>query len=174
MNLPAIYSWLPKEPGPKMVLEFLKIFGTKEAPGAADNPVILAWAKEVGVNGYNHDSIAWCGLCMAVIAKRAGKPVVKDPLWAANWLNFGTSVQEAMLGDVLVFNRPGGHHVALYVAEDNISYHVGGGNQSDMVCITRILKARCIGIRRPPYQNPPANIRRIIMDGAGVISQNEA
>ncbi|HVZ55840.1 MAG TPA: TIGR02594 family protein [Chitinophagaceae bacterium] len=174
MNLPVIYSWLASEPGPKMVLEFLKIYGVRETPGDGDNPEILAWARELGIKEYVHDSIAWCGLCMAILASRAGKPVVKDPLWAANWLHFGSPATQAMLGDVLVFERPGGHHVALYIAEDDISYHVGGGNQSDMVCITRIVKRRCIGVRRPPYQVQPANVRPIQVGPTGIISTNES
>lgn len=48
--LPAQYAWLSKEGGPKMLIEALKLFGTLEAPGAKDNPVILAWAAELGLS----------------------------------------------------------------------------------------------------------------------------
>jgi hypothetical protein len=41
------YAFLNAEPGPRMLVEMLKIFGTLETPGAADNPVILGWADEV-------------------------------------------------------------------------------------------------------------------------------
>lgn len=176
MNIPDKYKWLLNEPGPKMIKEFLAIYGTKETIGEADNPVILDWAKELGLKDYTHDSIAWCGLEMAIVAKRAGKPVVKDPLWAANWLNFGVKVPigEAMLGDVLVFKRTGGHHVALYIAESKDYFHCGGGNQSDAVSFAMISKDRCIGVRRPIYTEKPANVRKIFMDQSGIISHNEA
>jgi uncharacterized protein (TIGR02594 family) len=107
--LPAAYTWRRDEPGPKMITEALKLFSTIEAPGARDNPTILAWAKEVGQGSvYSHDSIAWCGLFMAVVAKRAGKSVVDKPLWALSWGDFGRPAPAAMLGDVLTFRRDGG------------------------------------------------------------------
>lgn len=174
--IPDKYRWI-ETIGilPKMIVEGLKLYGTKETIGEQDNPVILEWAKELDLKAYVHDSIAWCGLFIAIIAKRAGKDVVKDPLWAANWLHFGIGANEAMLGDVLVFKRPGGNHVGLYVGEDLSTYYVLGGNQSDQVSITRILKERCIGIRRPIYKTgQPANVRSITISTDGVISNNEA
>lgn len=174
-NLPKQYEWLNKEPAPKMLLEFLKIYGTKETAGAGDNPIILEWAKELGIDDYVHDSIAWCGLEQGIVAKRAGKPVVESPLWAANWLKFGEPATVAKLGYVLVFKRPGGNHVGIYLAEDAQCYHVGGGNQSDMVRISRIDKSRCIGIRKPLYHtSEPINVRQIFVDPTGEISNNES
>lgn len=174
MNLPNKYKWLLNEPGPKMLLEFIKIYGVKEAPGAIDNPVILAWAKEVGVQDtYNHDSVPWCGLSMAVIAKRAGKVFGFQPLWAKNWAKFGQKVDRAMLGDVLVFNRKGGGHVGIYVGEDQVCFHVGGGNQLNEENIIRIPKSRILAIRRPIYKVTPPNVRPIILNEEGEISTNE-
>ena len=68
--LPARYGWLAREPGPRMIVEALKLFGTMEKPGAANNPTIVAWAKEVGgevADVYKADSIPWCGLFMAAV-----------------------------------------------------------------------------------------------------------
>jgi uncharacterized protein (TIGR02594 family) len=176
MTLPAQYAWLANEPGPKMIVEALKLFGTVEGAGAKDNPTILAWAKEVGLSDtYSHDSIPWCGLFLAVVAKRAGKEVVKSPLWALSWGEFGKAAEGgAMLGDVLTFKRDGGGHVALYVGEDTGAYHCLGGNQSDKVCITRIAKHRLYRIRRPAYNVQPANVRRIMLSAGGKLSTNEA
>jgi len=173
-QLPTAYKWLLNEPGPKMLLEMIKLYDTDEVPGPGDNPVILSWAKELGIREYNHDSIPWCGLAMAIVAHRAGKPVPNSPLWALNWANFGAIVVTPQLGDVLTFKRDGGGHVALYVGEDATSYHVIGGNQSDSITITRILKARLYKAVRPPYINKPANVRTIFLSTGGVISTNEA
>lgn len=166
------YEWLLKEPGPKVLLEALKLHGTYEVPGEGDNPEILAWAKELGLKQYTHDSIAWCGLFAAIIAKRAGKPVVKDPLWAANWLNFGKPC-DPELGAFAIFRRDGGNHVAVYVGEDDSYYHVIGGNQKDSVCIVRIHKDRCRGFRAL-YNVKPANVRKVILSSTGEVSTNEA
>lgn len=168
------YKWILDEPGPKMILEAVKLYGILEMPGTGDNPVILAWAKEVGVKDYTHDSIAWCGLAEAVVAFRAGKPVVKEPLWAGNWSKWGVEVTVAMFGDTLVARRPGGNHVCIYIGEDDVAYHVFGGNQSDRYGITRIVKGRVWAIRRPEYTIQPANVRRIILKPDGIISANEA
>jgi hypothetical protein len=81
--LPPAYGWIDDlRPLPRMLQEARKLFGTREVPSSANNPVILGWAKEVGLaKSYNDDAIPWCGLFMAVVAKRAGKPVVEGPLW---------------------------------------------------------------------------------------------
>lgn len=174
MQLPQHYRWLADEPAPRLIIEGLKEFGVKEVPGDGDNPVILSWAKEVGLErSYREDIVPWCGLYMAVIAKRAGKDVPATPLWARSWAHWGYPSPEAQLGDVLVFTRGGGGHVGLYVGEDSACYHVLGGNQSDMVCITRILKSRCIAVRRQYTYGPPKNVRRIVLEASGEISRNE-
>lgn len=175
--LPSRYAWLAREPGPKMIVEALKLFGTMEKPGSANNPTIVAWAKEVGgevADVYKADSIPWCGLFMAVVAKRAGKEPPKHPLWALSWSAFGAKAPAPALGDVLVFTRSGGGHVGLYVGEDASAFHVLGGNQSDRVCIARIAKARLYAARRPLYRVEPANVRPIRLEATGTLSLNEA
>jgi uncharacterized protein (TIGR02594 family) len=175
MALSAQYAWLSQEPGPKMILEALKLFGTVETPGSKDNPTIIEWAREVGLaKTYSHDSIPWCGLFIAIVAKRAGKEVVDSPLWALSWADFGKPSPAPMLGDVLTFKRNGGGHVALYVGEDSGAFHCIGGNQSDQVCITRIAKARLYKARRPEYVSQPANVRKIVLAANGKLSSNES
>ena len=175
------YEWLLKEGGPKMIAEALRLYGTIETPGKKNNATIIAWAKEIGGSVeavYKADEIPWCGLFMAVVAKRAGKTVVKDPLWALNWGTFGKAVEKPMLGDVLVFVRKTSEgktagHVALYIGEDSTCYHILGGNQSDKVCITRIEKKRLYASRRPDYNIQPANVRVINLSSTGTVSSNE-
>jgi uncharacterized protein (TIGR02594 family) len=175
MSVPKKYQWLLQEDGPRMLLKGLEMYGVTEVVGTKHNPVILGWAKEVGLgNVYKSDEIPWCGLFMAVIAKRAEKQVPKDPLWALNWANFGVHVQQPLLGDVLTFKRDGGGHVGLYVGEDSTAYHVLGGNQGNSVSITRIAKNRLYKAVRTPYNQMPANVRKIVLEASGSLSQNEA
>lgn len=160
-----------------MLKEGLRLIGTLEAPGAADNPVILGWAQECGIREYRHDATAWCGLFCAVIAKRAGWEIPTAPLWALSWAKWGMPVNQSAtaLGDVLVFLRPGGGHVGLYVGEDRTAYHVMGGNQGDAVSIVRIAKSRWYATSRAPWRvAQPANVRKIRLSQMGELSVNEA
>lgn len=178
--LPPAYAWLDRvDDAPRLIREARALYGTLETPGVASNPTIMAWAKEVGLaKAYSDDSVPWCGLFAALVAHRAGWPPVEAPLWARNWSKFGRAVtpKEASLGDVLVFQRPGGGgHVGFYVGHDAGYYHVLGGNQSDAVTITRIAKSRCIAVRRPKWRvAQPAGVKPYPLAASGAVSSNEA
>lgn len=171
-KLPKGYEWLEREPGPKELLEALKLYGTVEFAGTPDNPVIIGWADEVNTT-YPGDEVAWCGLFISVVAKRAGWDYHPNgnALWARNWASWGTKQQVAMLGDTLVFPRGKGGHVALYVGEDDTHFHILGGNQRDAVNIVRKPKSPLLAIRRAKWKAAqPANVRRVFLsaDGAPV------
>lgn len=178
MTIPSRYQWLAKLGDlPNMVDQALKLVGTVEVAGSGNSPKIMAWAKETGLDrgGYTADSVPWCGLFMAVVAKRAGYAVPAHPLWALNWQNFGKRAAQPCLGDVLVFVRPSGGHVGLYIAEDRDAYHVLGGNQSDAVNFTRVDKSRLKGVRSPLFKvGRPASSRPYIVAATGTLSVNEA
>lgn len=178
MTLPDQYKWILNEPGPKMLLTALKYYGLKEAPGSSDNPTIMQWAHDFGITWYEHDSIAWCSLFMGQVAKESGyNPPGKDVLLAAvSWATWGNKAFGGPeLGDILVFNRPGGHHVGLYIGEDDAAYHVLGGNTGDAVAIARIAKDRLMAVRYPAEEaQVPTNSRKIFLSASGELSQNEA
>lgn len=176
IDLPKQYAWLANEPGPRLLTEGLKTFGTVEAPGPNDNPAILAWAKATGMaKYYAHDATAWCGLWMAYTALQAGWDTPVNPLWARNWCEWGVGATTPMLGDILVFSRGTSGHVGIYVGEDTDAYYVLGGNQSDRVMIKRVAKNRLIGSRRCPWRvNQPGNVRRVFLSSNGALSTNEA
>lgn len=184
--LPANFAWLAlslAENGdqPKMIAEGVRLYGTHEGNGVRNNPVIMGWVAEIAalpgrtnVAQFTNDhKIPWCGLYMAHAAHFAGYDFPDHPLWAANWAGFGEKSTLPSLGDVLVFNRPGGHHVGNYVAEDETAFHVLGGNEGDQVGIVRELKSRLVACRRPPYQLLPANVRPYRVASTGALSTNE-
>ena len=170
------YSFLNQEASPKILVEAVKLIGTKEIVGKEHNPVILGWARDLDLGKvYTADEIPWCGLFIAHCAKTAGVEVVDKPLWALSWANYGDRVTEPMLGDILTFKRDGGGHVGIYVGEDKDCYHVLGGNQGNAVSVTRILKSRLYQARRTKWKiAQPANVRKIHLDTKGTISTNEA
>jgi uncharacterized protein (TIGR02594 family) len=172
------YAWLGSvAPLPPMLAAGLKELGTIETPGGGNNAKILAWAAEVGLEHvYTADSVPWCGLFMALCAHRAGFQPPANPLWALNWNNFGARVGQPGLGDVLTFTRTSGGHVAMYIGEDQATYHILGGNQSDKVSITRIAKTRLSAARRPTNQpgDTPPTVTPRRLSPVGTISTNEA
>lgn len=172
------YEWLWSESGPRILKEALKMHGIYEFHGEENNPVIIEWAKEIGGwigRWYQQDSIPWCGLYMAVCAKRANFAFNQKALSAKAWADWGDPVDVAMLGDVVVFSRRGGGHVGLYVGEDDEAYHILGGNQPDQVNITRISKSRTYAVRRCPWRyRQPDNVRVVKLSPHGTMSENEA
>ena len=169
------YDWLKEEKAPRVLVQAVKQLGVKEIVGKEHNPVILGWAKELGLSSvYTNDEIPWCGLFIAYCAKMAGLEVVERPLWALNWNKFGTRVLEPMLGDVLTFKRNGGGHVGIYVGEDETHYHVLGGNQNNSVSVSRIAKSRLNQARRTAWKiAQPAGVRKVFLEAKGVITTNE-
>ena len=159
--------------------------GTREAPGAANNPTIMGWAKRLGVKVlgivYNADSVPWCGLFVAQCISDGGIDLANDRVHrmsvavrASAWSTWGQPMPLTRLapGAILVFSRSGGGHVGLYVGEDADAYHVLGGNQSDNVTITRIAKGRLTAARWPagvPVVGAP-----VLLAMAGGLSSNEA
>lgn len=173
------YDYLKQATGPQILIQARNLIGTKEIIGTVHNKTIMAWAKELGIEKtYTADEIPWCGLFMAYVCKKANLDLpftAKESLWALNWNKFGTKQKTAMLGDILTFKRNGGGHVGIYVGEDDVCYHVLGGNQSNMVNITRIEKTRCAGIRRTAWKvAQPQDVRVIKVSASGFISKNEA
>lgn len=161
---------------PKMVEQALMLYGVHETAGAANSPAIMAWAQETGLeHEYTADQVPWCGLFMALVAKRSGYDFPAHPLWALNWQNFGAAEAQPVLGDVLVFIRPEGGHVGLYIAEDRMAYHVLGGNTSDQVKVARIEKTRLKAVRAPLFKiGRPASAKPYLVASSGALSRNEA
>ena len=92
--LPPAYAWIDQViasgEAPRTLIEARKRFGIAEVPGAPDNPEILAWARELGVEAdYVRDEISWCGLFAGIVVERAGWRPVERLLAARSWLRFG-------------------------------------------------------------------------------------
>ena len=183
MPLPKQYDFLNDERAPRILIEALKLYGTIEGVGDIDNPDIVKWAQEIGKPislNYQHDSTPWCGLFMAICAKRAGLELPNSPLWALSWSNWGDKVNVPMLGDVLTFKRDKGGHVAIYVGEDRTHYHILGGNQRDEVCIVRKPKLEngrptLYSANRTKWKiAQPENIRRVFLSNSGIMAGSEA
>jgi uncharacterized protein (TIGR02594 family) len=167
MNAPIAIQAAPAIPAWLTVMR--SITGTQEVPGPADSADIMKWPRYIAQQfpdmasycaQYNHDAIAWCGLTVAYCMARAGmRPVFGADdtdkfLWAAAWAKFGERIASPRLGCILVFQRPGGGHVAMYEGEDGDNFLIRGGNQSDAVNVMRMPKARLVAAVWPAAHPP--------------------
>ncbi len=151
------------------------LLGTSERAGAADNPVILSWARALGI-AYAADSVPWCGLfvahCLATAMPRIALPA--QPLWARNWARFGTAVPPAA-GAIMVFRRGAGSgHVGFYAGESADAFRILGGNQSDGVSLAWLGKHRLLAARWPAEAGAWCTGGAIITKRDGPLSRNEA
>lgn len=162
----GIDSWLNAEPNlPKELQEAISHNGLLETVGHSNTPDIMSWAKQLGVSGwYASDEVPWCGLFKAICAFRAGWLKLPAPniLSAAWWRSWGRAIplKDACVGDTLIKNRAGGAHVTYYIGENDLYYRCYGGNQSNSVCPTWILKSTFTDCRRAPFTVAPLGVKK--------------
>lgn len=166
-DVPADMPWLA---------EAKRLIGTTEVAGPGNSPAVMAMANAPDI-AFANDETPWCGLFIAhcVASTLPDEPLPANPLGARQWTKFGKPV-DPQFGSVLVFWRgsPSGWmgHVGFYWAEDDLHYHVLGGNQSNSVNVSRMTKSRLLGATWPQATDP-AGIRRMA-NGAGItITTNE-
>jgi len=128
--------------------------GTKEIPGAKNNPLIVRWLRRLAT-WINDDETAWCSAFVNFCADEAGYEST-GKLNARSWLEVGEIIplQYARKGDVVIFwrgSRSGWQgHVAFldhYNPQRDLIYHLGG-NQNNEVNITTTSPDRLLGVRR--------------------------
>lgn len=165
--IPENYKKLNSWRDPQHLRIAFEYYGLKEIHGHNHSPVILEMADYIGDKAgidYTADEIPWCGVFAAYCLKRAGWDIPDIAVRAKQFLNFGSVQNVPMRGDVMVFDRHGGGHVAFYVSEDAHTYHCIGGNQSDAVNIRAFAKDRLLGARRPRWKMmQPLGVRQVFM-----------
>ena len=148
--------------------EAMRLVGMKEIQGLNSNQQILEMADELEIP-YENDDIPWCGLfvghCVgASLPDEVLPPVV---LRARAWEKFGVPTKP-QLGAVMVFWRrspdSGLGHVGFYVGEDNDTYFIVGGNQSNMVSVARLRRNRMLAARWPTTALKPTDTVVIVED----------
>lgn len=134
---PAIINSIVAGKTPPWLQTAIDNIGVLEAPGPADNPTILAWAKECGgyiAANYKHDSVPWCKMYVEYCLRRHGLKM-NDSLWALDVRKYGTKLSGPAVGAVASKTRSGGGHTFFVIGRDKAGHIIGvGGNQSDSVC----------------------------------------
>ena len=108
----------------------------------------------------------WCAAFVNAMLASQDMPgsdsVSNYPLMARSFLYWGESVDQAQVGDIMVFSRGTNNwqgHVGFYIGTVNrnglIYYKILGGNQDNSINITEYPATRLLGIRRAksPLQN---------------------
>lgn len=122
--------------------------GVAEIPGYKNNDRII-WYHSFTTLKATSDEVAWCSSFMCAAAIMGEFPSTRSAA-AVSWADYG-AIGFGDVGDIAVFKRVGGHHVAFI----NLPSHKGnefinclGGNQSDKVCVKNYNASDLIAIRR--------------------------
>lgn len=131
----------------------LSQYGIKEIPGRQHNPEVLKYFRQSGFEYINDDETPWCSAFVIWNLKMC-QYEHSEKLNARSHLSVGKAIplEEARQGDVVVLwrNDPIGWqgHVAFYINEENGYVYLLGGNQGNMVQISKYPKERVLGVRR--------------------------
>lgn len=155
---------------PEWLAEARRHMGEKEIPGAKHNSKILGWVRTLG-GWFKDDETPWCGTFVGYCIHATGRAVPKHWYRAKDWASWGKATPPRV-GAIAVFGRQGGGHVGFVVGESRDNWYVLGGNQSNMVNIAPIAKARLIAMRWPA-DIELSNALLPSMAG-GAVSRNEA
>lgn len=137
--------------GEKLYKHAMKDYGLKELPGPESKPRIkqainlaAAWLED------DDSKTPWCGCIMGLWFTELGLMPPKAYYRAIEWLNVGkpVSIDQSVRGDLVVFARPGGNHIAMVDHWDEKYIYCLGGNQSDQVNVSRYLRSAVKGVRR--------------------------
>lgn len=166
----------PENPDPRWLKLARSRIGIREIPGPKHNSNILEWIgkltpKRLGMV-ISDDETPWCGTFVASVMLDSGVEPPPVAARALSWADWGQTLATPVLGAILVFKRPGGGHVGFYAGEDDLAYHVLGGNQSNAVNVARIEKARCVAIRWPAAE-PVFGDRVFVSTNGKPVSRNE-
>lgn len=122
--------------------------GQAELAGSPTNPRI-AWYASFTTLHATDDETPWCSAFMCAAAESGGYPSTKSAA-ASSWLTYGEA-GSGLIGEIAVFKRPGGHHVAFvhqcYLKGDSVIWCLGG-NQKDQVCVTALSASHLLGFRK--------------------------
>lgn len=135
-DIMAPYLWAVKE------------IGQQEVAGRKHNPRIV-WYHSFTTLKATQDEVPWCSSFMCAAAESNGFKST-DSAAAKSWLTYGDA-GDGSIGDIAVFSRDGGNHVAFvnkkFSPRDSV-VNCLGGNQSNKVCVQDYSAGRLLAFRR--------------------------
>ena len=127
--------------------------GVHEIKGEEDNPTIVNYAKDIGMDWVTDDETPWCAIFVNWCAKQAGLNGSNSAA-ARSLLTVGTEVTDPVPGDIVVFWRGSidgtKGHVGFFMGYNKAGNRIFclGGNQGDSVSISKYRTDRILGYRR--------------------------
>lgn len=152
------YWWLPEDAATRTPwLDVARAeMGEEEINGPENNPRVLDYIASVqSTRGVQDDEVDWASAFVEWSLNQIGieGPHSMDP---HAWLNWGQEIAAPEEGCITVFSFKGLGHVGLFVNEEGNSVDILGGNQSDLVKVSRYAKKDVIGYRLPvSLASPP-------------------
>ncbi|MCH2045117.1 MAG: TIGR02594 family protein, partial [Saprospiraceae bacterium] len=127
--------------------------GVKEIVGSAHNPRVVEYHSTTG--GWKDDETPWCASFVTWVMKKAGVDGGFGTAWANSWKNFGkaTDGNKPAYGAVGVLAR----HVGFVVGKQGNHILLLGGNQGNMVKISKYSVSKFVAFRFPNSYDIPAN-----------------
>jgi len=122
-------------------------------PGKQNHPLISWWLSLCKFGLEAADEIPWCSAFVNAIAWSLELPWTQSAA-ARSWLNVGTVVplEQAICGfDIVILERGNNGvsgHVGFYVAHDEKTVTLLGGNQGNAVTEQKFDRMRVLGVRR--------------------------
>jgi len=124
--------------------------GVREIVGPAANARIVKYHACTTLKATS-DDVPWCSAFVNWCFQRVGLTGT-GLANARSWLKWGKAIDTPVEGCVVVFKRgrnPKSGHVGFVVGDDGETLRVLGGNQGDMVKVSRFKKADVLGYRWP-------------------------
>ena len=124
--------------------------GQSEVNGAAANPRVVDYFRQVGHGAVTDDETAWCAAFVGACLERAGFSSTRS-LMARSYLDWGDRA-EPVTGSIAILSRGGSSslgHVGFLVGMTDTAVYLLGGNQSNAVTVQRFDRSRLLGTRMP-------------------------
>ena len=126
-------------------------YAVTEKTGAVHERRVLQYFHDLGHTWVKDDETAWCSAFAGWVCKEAGVSY-SDKLNARSWLAVGKETTSPEQGDVVVLwrEKKAGWkgHVGFFVTKRDGYIYILGGNQSNMVNISKYPESRLLGYRR--------------------------
>jgi uncharacterized protein (TIGR02594 family) len=142
--------------------------GVKEIKGPDANPRVMEYLNSTTIRATD-DVTPWCSGFVNWVVIQAGMAGT-DSAASASWRKWGQVITKPEYGCIMGYTRPDGSgHVGFYVGEDESTYSVLGGNQADMVKVSRFSKEK--GDRKWWFRKPKTKFNsKTNQAGAGIVA----